>query len=103
MESLWCDITQTTVRALGVVLEPPAFDDDLGFQHTDKRFKLQALIPQAGMEAFHEAVLLRGAGINVMCVNALMVEPKAQALSNKLGTVIAADKLRVAGDGKDLG
>ena len=45
------------MRALGVVVLPPAFDDDLGFGHAVEQLAVQKLVAELGVEALAVTVL----------------------------------------------
>ena len=47
-----------------VVLPPPAFDEDLGFQQRVDAFAVEALVAELAVEGFHIAVLLGTAGLD---------------------------------------
>jgi hypothetical protein len=48
------------MRALGVVVFPPVFDDDLGFAKRVEDLAIQQFVPEAGVEAFAVSVFPKG-------------------------------------------
>jgi hypothetical protein len=53
------------VRPLGVVVTPPALDDDFGLGKRVKDLSIKQFVAKPGVEALDEAVLLRTAPLNV--------------------------------------
>lgn len=58
-----------------VVADPLMLDDDAGLGQGGEEFLVQALVSEPAVEAFHEAVLLRPAGRDVMPVDATLGGP----------------------------
>ena len=54
------------MRAAGVVVHPPRLDEGPGRRQAPEQVLVQALVAQAPVQAFSEAVLLRLAGRDVM-------------------------------------
>ena len=51
--------TEGAVRSVGVVLDPPGFDNDLGFEERAELFDVQEFIADAAVEAPDVGVLPR--------------------------------------------
>lgn len=61
-----CQPAKTAVRTHGVVVRPPCFNDPSRRSQRWEQVLVQALVAQATIKAFDEAVLLRLAGREVM-------------------------------------
>jgi len=75
------------VRALGVVVPPPAFDDDLGLAQAVEDLAIQELVPELGVEAFAVAVLPGAAGLDVGGPGAYGPDPVPNRCGDELGAV----------------
>jgi hypothetical protein len=51
--------SERCVWAMGVVIQPPFFDDDAGFIERDELVLVQALVAKAAVEAFDKGILRR--------------------------------------------
>ena len=54
------------MRAAGVTIDPPRLHDDPGCRQAPEQTLVQALVAQAPVQAFNNAILLRLAGGDVM-------------------------------------
>ncbi len=52
-----CETAQCTVGSVGVVLDPPCFDNDLGFEQRAELLDVQQLVADAAVEALDVGVL----------------------------------------------
>jgi hypothetical protein len=58
-------VAQRSVRPLGVVVAPPALDDDPGLGKRVEDLSVQQFVAKPGVEALDEAVLPGTAALNV--------------------------------------
>ena len=63
------------MRANGVVVDAPSFDDVARLGERGEHMLVQALVPQLAVEALHEAVLLRLARRDVVPFDATLLLP----------------------------
>lgn len=77
-----------------VVMLPPVFDDDLGFQTVPEPLHRQAFIPELPIEAFRRAVLPRLAGINQRAFYPSFRHPLQERSADKLRTIVATQVTR---------
>jgi hypothetical protein len=57
--------TEGAVGSVGVVLDPPCFDNDLGFEERPELFDVQEFVADAAVEALDVGVLPWAAGFDV--------------------------------------
>jgi len=62
---------------------------------------VQAFIPQPTVEAFHESILLRLAGCDVVPLDAPVLGPLQDRHARQLGAVVADDHQRLASAGDE--
>ena len=55
----WGEPVQARVWALGVVVDPPCFNDPACRNQAAEQVLVQAFVPEPTVEAFHKPVLLR--------------------------------------------
>ena len=58
----WAAVAEFAVGPHGVVLDPEVLDDDAGLGQRPHLLPIEALIAEAGVERFHEAILPRTGG-----------------------------------------
>lgn len=85
-------ISQRTVRSLGIIVQSPSLDHNLGFQQRLKPFALQAFISKLVMETFDEAVFPRLPWRNKGGTNLVLFEPGLDGFRRKLAAIIRAQK-----------
>ena len=73
-----------------VVLVQPLPCDDLGFRDRLESPAIQTGRPEYAVEAFVVGVLPRTAGIDVMGVDSVTLQPGFDLLSDELRTIVAA-------------
>ena len=73
------------MRADGVVVPPPALNDDLGFAQGVEDLAIEQLVAQAGVEAFDVAVLPRTASLDVSGLGGDNCDPFLQASATNSG------------------
>ena len=61
-ELSWCEPIEARVRSIGVVVDPPFFDDPSRLAEVREHVLVEALVPQAAVEALHKAILHRKMG-----------------------------------------
>jgi len=93
------------VRAVEIVVDPPLFDALAGITVAAEQVLVEALVPQPSVEAFHEAVLHRLAGRDVMPFDLPLFLPCEHGVRGQFGAVVGDDHTRVAaplGNGVEL-
>ena len=68
----WAAVAEFAVGPHGVVLDPEVLDDDAGLGEGPELFAVEALIAEAGVERFHEAILPRTGWGDVDRLNILL-------------------------------
>lgn len=79
------------MRSVGVVVDPPVFDDLPGFVEVGEQVFVEALVAQATVEALDKAILHRFARCDVVPVDAKLFLPGQYSVRRKLGAVVAHD------------
>ena len=82
------------MKPLGVVVDTPAFDQDLGLLEGVEDFTVQKLVPQPAVEALDVAVLPWAAGFDVERLHAQPPKPRANSLGHEFRAIVGADVLR---------
>ena len=75
----WCEPVKARVRSVGVVVDPPFFDDLTRVLESIKQMLVEALIPQTAVEAFDKAILHRFTRRDVVPFDATLLLPKRMA------------------------
>jgi hypothetical protein len=83
-------VTELAVRPMMVVLAAVVLDDHSGFGQSPKLLAVEALVPEASMEALDEAVLPGAARLDVDRLDRVGRQPALDLLGDKLRTVVAA-------------
>ena len=65
-ELSWCEPIEARVRSVGVVVDPPFFDDLTRLIEVREQVLVEALVAQPAVEALDEAILHRFARRNVV-------------------------------------
>jgi len=73
-ELSWCEPVEARVRPVGVVVDPPFFDDIASLVEVGEEGSLRH-VTQSAVEAFHEAILHRFAGRNVVPFKIMLLLP----------------------------
>lgn len=79
------------MRPDGVVMAPPALDDDPGFLEGVEDFAIEKFVTQAGVKALDEAILPRAARCDVGWLGANGGDPFLHGLGDELGSVAPAE------------
>ena len=82
-----CHAAEAAVRTHGVVVRPPCLDDPSRRSKRWEQVLVQALVAQATIERFHEAVLLRLARRDVMPLDPGVLAPREDSMTGQLGAV----------------
>ncbi len=75
---------------LGVVLDPPGFEDHSGMVDAPELRGVRALVAEPVVEGFAEAVLPGFARLDVIRRRSLDLEPLCQLEGDELGAVVAS-------------
>ena len=79
------------MRSVGVVVDPPCFDDLAGLVQVGEQMLVEALVPQSAVEALDEAILHRLARCDVVPFDAVLLLPSKDGVRRELGAVVADD------------
>ena len=79
-----------------IVVDPPFFDDLPGMAVAAEQMLVQALVPQPAVEAFHEAVLHRFSGRNVMPFDVAVLLPGEHGIRGEFGAIVGDDHAGIA-------
>lgn len=90
------------MRAALVVVLTPCRDQNTGFSQARKPMVVEALIPEASIEAFYEGVLGRFAGLNHLELDAMLVSPLIERLAREFWALVCADRPGVAPESGSL-
>lgn len=77
------------MRTHSVVVRPPCLDDPSLRSQRWEEMLVQALVAQATIKRFHEAVLLRLAGCDVVPLDPGILAPGEGRMTGQLGAVVA--------------
>lgn len=83
------EAVEARVGSVVVVVVAPCRDQMSGVAHGGEQVLVQAFIPQAAVEALHEAVLHRVAGRDVVPFDCAILLPFQDRVAGQLGAVIA--------------
>ena len=86
-----CEPTKARVWSLGVVVDPPCFDDPSGLAKVREQVLVEAFVAQPAVERLDEAVLRRLAGSDVMPFHIAILLPSEDGARGQLGAVVADD------------
>ena len=73
------------MRSVGVVVDPPFFDDLACLLDVGEQVLVEALVTQSAVEALHEAILHRFAGRNVVPFDITFLLPGQDGVRGQLG------------------
>ena len=77
--------------SLGVVVDPPCFDDLARLRQAGEQVLVEAFVPQPTIEGLDKAVLGWLAGRDVVPVDTVVLLPSKDRPRGQLGTVVADD------------
>ena len=95
-------IVQCAVRPMLVVVSAPSSDQDTSLLQTGKPVVIQALIPEAPIEALDERVLSRLAGLDQLELNAMLAGPLVERFAGKFWSLVCSNGLGVAPEASRL-
>ena len=72
----WCEPVEARVRSVGVVVDPPFFDDLARLVEVGEQVLVEALVAQSAVEALDEPILHRFAGCDVVPLDATLLLPR---------------------------
>ena len=78
--------------SFGVVVVPPAFDDDLGLASRVEDFPVEQFISHSAVEAFTISVLPRRSRLDVCCLGSDSFDPISNGLCDKFGRSLETAK-----------
>jgi hypothetical protein len=84
-----CQPAKAAVRTHGVVVRPPCLDDPSGRSERWEQVLVQALVAQATIKAFDEAVLLRFARRDVVPLNPGVLALGKDGVTGQLCAIVA--------------
>ena len=70
-----CEPVEARVRSVGVVVDPPFFDDPARLLEVGEQVLVEALVAQAAIEALHEGILHRFARCDVVPFDTALLLP----------------------------
>ncbi len=89
----WSPVADRGMRAHGIVVTAPAFDDDLGFAQGVEDLAVEQLVAQTRVEAFDEAGLPWAARRDVGSLRADRADPLLHRFGNELRAIVGTDVL----------
>ena len=89
------------MRTHAVVVVPPRFDGGLGIREIEKPMLVQALVPEAAVEAFDKGILFRLAWLDEGERGAMLISPLIHSLAAKLRPVAAHNRAGIAAAPRD--
>ena len=84
------------MRSTAVVVDPPFIDDPAGVRQAPEEVLVEALVPEAPVQALDEAVLLRLAGRDGVPLDATFLLPAQHRMRREFGSVVLDDGKRPA-------
>src|SRR6266404_859720 len=90
-----CEPVEARVRAGGVVVDPPFFDDVSCLVEIGEQVLVEALVTQTAVEALYEAILHGFAGGNVVPFDTVVLLPAQDRVRGQLSAVVAHDHARI--------
>lgn len=90
----WCEPVEARVWPVGVVVDPPCFDDLAYLDEVGEQGFVQAFVSKLAVEALDEAILHRLARRDVMPFDAALLLPGQDGIRRELGAVVADDHAR---------
>ena len=79
------------MRSVGVVVDPPCFDDPAGLVEVAEQVLVEAFVAQSAVEALDEAILHRFARRDVVPFDAALLLPSQDGVRRELGAVAPAE------------
>ena len=84
------------MRSIGVVVDPPSFDDESGLAKRGELVLVQAFVTKTAVERFDVGILCWFAGLDEVQANPAIARPASHGDTREFGAVIHHDGLRKA-------
>ena len=95
-------IVQCAVRPMLVVVSAPSGDQDTSLRQARKPVVIQALIPEASVEALDERVLRGFPGLDQFELNAMLAGTLVERFAGKFWSLVSSNGLGVAPEASRL-
>src|SRR6266478_10033295 len=92
----WCEPVEARVWSVGVVVDPPFFDNLACLAEVREQVLVEALVTQTAVEALYEAILHRFAGRDVVPFDTVVLLPAQDRVRGQLSAVVAHDHAGIA-------
>src|SRR5262245_23731875 len=92
----WRQVVEARMRAHGIVMTPPSFDNNLRFATTAEPLQAQVFVAETTVETLVGAVLPRLAGIDQRHFDPGDFQPLEDCLAHEFRAVVRAQELRCA-------
>ena len=79
-ELSWCEPIEARVRSVGVVVDPPFFDDLARLAEVREHVLVEVFVAEASVEALHEAILNRFARRDVVPFDGMPLLPSQDSV-----------------------
>ena len=79
-----------------IIVDPPCLDDAASLAEAVEQVLVETFVPQAAIERFHERILCRLPGCNVVPFDAGLLHPFQDRVTGQLRAVVRDDHLRAA-------
>lgn len=96
------ETAEARLGAVGVVVPPPFFDDPTGLWQASEHVLVQAFVAEAAVQVFHEGVLHRLAGRDVVPFDAGVFLPLQDSPGRQFSPVVAYDHQRTTAQTDDF-
>lgn len=87
----WREASEARVRSVGVVVNPPVFDQPAGLRQAGEQVLVEALIPEPTVERLNEAILHRLVRRDVVPFHLTLFLPGQDSVRGQLGAIVADD------------
>ena len=89
----WGDVAEGAVGSAVIVIMSPGFGDPPGFREASEPVLIEALIPEASIEALAGAVLHRLSGLDKVVPDPPLIAPLVEDPTGELRAVVRDDDL----------
>ena len=100
-ELVWGEAAEARMRPPGIVVDPPFLDDPAGCRQAAEQVHVEALVAEAAVQAFDEAVLHRLARGDVVPLDSMVFLPLQDRMRGQLGSVVADNHERPSTKGDE--
>jgi len=94
VEFVGCAVLEARMRSDFIVMPPPDFDEDTGFDPVAKPLHVQAFVAELAIEALVVAVLPRLTGVDQGGIDLSFSEPRQDSIANEFRTVVRTQEHR---------